>query len=222
MAVCVVRGWVFVADTGAHVIAVFNLSDGGFVKTLTRGKGSGNGQLHLWFGGLCLTPWRTVLVADAHNNRVVEVDGNGSGNAFLRVLGAGVLHHPRFVDCELRVVAVSQHNGVVLLSMTDGSLVRQLAVPQLGEYPISPLSLALLHGGAGVAVAELNNGHLFLLGLDGSVQLTMGGLCRPYGVLGCDNGRGFLVSELGSGMARCCVAKLPTSLLCFEPYSLYL
>ena len=25
MAVCAVRGWVFAADTGAHVIAVFNL-----------------------------------------------------------------------------------------------------------------------------------------------------------------------------------------------------
>ena len=201
LAVCPLRRWVAVSATCK--ISVYCVDSGRFVTVLGRGGGRGDGQLGFTFSGMCFTPTGMLLVADC--DRVVEFDPAGAGYSFLRVLGKAFLSNPRAVDCNADLIAVAMESldhFVALLTMADGSLLARLhGGSQLSGGILShirPISIKLLSDGSGVVVANPALRHVALLGFDGSCLLLGDGLLSgaPVGVVECDAGVAFLVTEL--------------------------
>ena len=103
LAVDAARGLVVVSAFDADMsLGVYPLAGGPLLRKL-GGSGSGPGQFSWRLGGLCLTPSGTVLVAEALNRRVQEV--NVDDGSHVRYVGAGVLTSPEYVDCNDRVIA---------------------------------------------------------------------------------------------------------------------
>ena len=79
MAVDATRGLVVVSAYDADMkLYVYSLADGSLVRSF-GGKGSGKGQFNWQYGGLCMTPRGTLLVAERYNNRLQEVNIDDGG-----------------------------------------------------------------------------------------------------------------------------------------------
>ena len=128
-----------------------------------------------------MTPRGTLLVADFANDRVAEVDLEGDGYSFVRVLGAGVVTRPKSVDCSHSVIVVLQNDAyVVVLSAVDGGLITRLgAGAGCGPGQLSyPSAVCVLCDGSGVVAASLEHRRLVVFGMDGGVQLAAAGLAE--------------------------------------------
>ncbi len=90
------------------------------------GRGSGKGQFSFGYSGLCISPdGDSVLVAEDLNSRVqeVRVDGPTAACPWVRFVGERMLTRPRFVDCNVNVIVVSEdRNSVSVLSWQTGEL----------------------------------------------------------------------------------------------------
>ena len=144
---------VIVAGQSDKKLHCYNLSDGVEVSVVGRGSGAGDMQFDWFRGGVCVTPSGTLLVADAYNCRVPEVDLDVR-DRFARVFGHGrgapQIYHPDFVDCNGVHVAVSEEaaHKVCVLSYADGLLVGR--VGRAGWKPLSfPSGIKLLADGGG-------------------------------------------------------------------------
>ena len=176
MAVHLARQLVIVAGARDNKLHCYNLSDGKECIVIGRGRGGGNMQFRWNYGGLCVTPRGTLLVADRNNHRVPEVH-LGVFDRFARVFGQGdgapKIDSPDYVDCNGVHVAVSETaaNWVCVLSYADGSPVGR--VSSAGSKPLlSPHCIKLLADGSGVVVADCDNDRVVLLPLAGNVLGT--------------------------------------------------
>ena len=200
MAVCLARRLVVLSCWVDYRLHCYDLDSGRVVAKLGRGKGKGDGQFDWFYGGLCVTPRGSLLVADFCNNRLPEVDMDSGDAAFVRVLGGGKLPSPQTVDCTPEVVAVaSDVHFVFLLSMADGCV-----TARLGGYGLSgtclkcPRGVRLLADGSGVVVADRGNRRVVVLDLDGRLRHTVADLTRPLDVVEC-GGESLLVADAISG-----------------------
>ena len=176
---------VVVSATGSKALSVYTLSDGAFQRSF-GGRGVGVGQFNFDVGGLCLTPRGSVLVAEAHNNRVQEValaDG-----AHVRFVGVLTLRLPQCVDCSGSMVAVSEDchrvslfswpDGVFLMALGEGMAARPLQFPRgvhlLGDGTVSVVD----SGNNRVCVFEVTS-RQYLSGIAGPGL----GMASPHDVL---------------------------------------
>jgi DNA-binding beta-propeller fold protein YncE len=186
---------------------MYSLIHGTLIRSIGR-KGSGKGQLDFGHGGLCVTPdGDGVLVADARNNRVQEIqimDGS-----WVRFIGEGVLKEPQYVDCNADVIAVSESSNdrVSVLSWADGSLRAQLSSlgSCLGQLKY-PQGVRLLADGSGVVVADYWSHRLYMFTLSGEFVAALGereqGLKGPHDVLECALDGSFIVANLGYHLVK--------------------
>ena len=209
MAVDGARGLVVVSD-GDNKLHVLSLSDGSLVRSF-GGKGADKGQFHWYWGGVCISPRGTVLVAERHNDRVQEVSIDDG--CHIRFLGDDVLERPDYVsvgcsDSEVVVVSEKSLHRVSLLSWTDGSLLARFGGEGSGAGQLKhPRGTRLLASGAGVVVADNSNRRLCIFSLTGAFIQAIAVGKKPYDVVECDGGASFLVSnwECGS-VSKVCVA----------------
>ena len=150
-----------------------------------------------------MTPWGTLLVADAGSARVVEVDMDGTGRSFLHVYRAAGLAAPFAVDCNSENMVVSYYEAG-MPGARSGPVVSVffavVATLRAAECWM-PLCPRLLRDGASGGVVVLNsaNRRLLVFGMDGSRSVLWDGRHLPVavsltGLDECDSGRAFLVS----------------------------
>ena len=70
------------------------------------GRSSGPGMFNFNFGGLCVTPRGTLLLAEGGNHRVQEI--NPTTGAHLRFIGVHQLNQPHCVDVSGDALVVSE------------------------------------------------------------------------------------------------------------------
>ena len=197
MAVDAARGLVIVSGESDTKLFVYSLADGSLVRSF-GGKGSGKAQFNWGYGGLCMTPRGTLLVAEQGNNRLQEVNIDGGG--WVRFVGEGLLEGPDYVTCSKSVIAVSESNKhrVTLLSWADGSLLARFGSGGRGDRdgPLnSPAGLRLLADGSGVVVADqLQNRLCFYLATGDFVRSLPTGE-GPWDVVEVDGGASFVVTN---------------------------
>ena len=178
---------------------VYSLSNGSLVRSF-GGKGTGTAEFNWQFGGLCMTPRGTVLVAEAMNDRLQEVNINdvtGLGGEHVRFVGQGLLRIPNFVDCSASIIAVSETglDRVSLLSWTDGSLLSRFGSKGSVDGLMSwPCGLRLLSDGSGVVVADRSNNRLSIFSLSGDFVKSIA-TSSPWDVIECDCGASFIVTN---------------------------
>ena len=224
---CVPAGGIAVHSTrqlvvvaGRHDVTLhcYSLISGEEVSVIGRGRGAGDMQFNWYYGGLCVTPGGTLLVADFFNNRVPEVDLDTHGR-FVRVFGKGDgapgIKRPQFVDCNGVHVAVSEEedNRIGVLSYANGSLVGRLGGAIHNSSTLLVRGVTLLADGSGVAVADCNNHCVVLLSLVGNVRgvLRHDGLAHPVGVVQCaaaDGDLAAVVTCLGAAGSRTRLMKI--------------
>ena len=165
------RQLVIIAGYSDRKLHCYSLSDGVERSVVGCGPGAGDMQFNWSYGGVCVTPRGTLLVADCYNNRVPEVDLDVIDH-FVRVFGQGdgapVVHGPEYVDCNGVHVAVTERTpfGVCILSYADGSLVGRAGSDACGH---SLYGIKLLTDGSGVVVVDRWQRHVVLLSLAGNV-----------------------------------------------------
>ncbi len=185
----------------ACVLHVFSLTDGSLLRTLDNGTGSDKGQFSFQVGGLCATPSGDgVLVAEARNSRVQEVNVLGRSPMWVRFVGMGVLKSPQHVDCntDVIVVAESSIHRISLFTWLTGT-------PRARICPVGPGTLAhpsgvrLLRNGLHVAVADSFHHRICVFELDGELAHYFSVSRRgrwPFDVLECDVNDGLIVASI--------------------------
>ena len=200
MAVDASRGFVVVSASDVDMkLYGYSLADGSLVRSLGS-EGSGKGQFSWQYGGLCMTPRGTLLVAECNNNRVQEVTVDDG--SWVRFVGVGVLVNPDYVTCSESVIAVSEteKHRVVLLSWADGSLLARFGSNGSGDGQLRfPRGLRLLaDGSGGVVVADGSNDRLCFFTASGAfVRSLPTGKC-PLDVVEVDGGASFVVTNADS------------------------
>ena len=194
VAVDAARGLVVVSNVDDCKLYVYQLADGALVRSF-GGKGYGKGQFNWGYGGLCLTPRGTVLVAEGNNRRVQEV--NVDDGSHVRFFGEAVVVAPNCVDCNDSVVAVADLDDgfVSLLSWPDGSFLRQFGNTGCYEEALyRAYGVRLLSDGSGVVVADQDNYRLSIFSMAGAFVRSFS-LEGPYDVVECDGGASFIVTS---------------------------
>ena len=195
MAVDVARGLVVVSGESDDTLYVYSLADGSLVRSF-GGKGAGKGQFHFSsrYGGLCMTPRGTLLVAECSNNRVQEVTVDDG--SWVRFVGEGV--NADYVTCSESVIAVAEtiKSRVVLLSWADGSLLGQFGGEGSGDGQLKyPRGLRLLADGRGVVVADQGNNRLCFFTATGDFVRSLSVGLAPLDVVEVDGGANFVVVD---------------------------
>ena len=173
---------------------VYSLADGSLVRSF-GGVGSGKGQFNWGFGGLCVTPRGTLLVAESNNNRLQEV--NIDDGSWVRFMGEGLLEKPDYVACSESVIAVSEtiQSRVALLSWADGSLVGRFGSEGSAEGQLKgPFGLRLLADGS-CAVADCLNHRLCIFSTTGAFVRSLPTGKAPRDVVEVDGGASFIVAN---------------------------
>jgi tripartite motif-containing protein 71 len=207
MCVSLKHGLVIVVDDSTMQLHMHSLADGSLVRRVGS-KGSGKGQFNSYWCGLCVSPdGDSVLVAEAHNNRVQQVrivDGS-----WVRFVGEGVLKYPQFVDCNADVIAVSEPGcyRISVLSWADGSVRAQFGSEGSGRGQLDwPRGVRLLADGSGLVVADNNNHRLCVFTLSGEFVAEVGsreqGLNGPFDVLECASDGSFIVANRGHDLVK--------------------
>ena len=197
LAVDAARGLVIVSGYDDMQLYVYSLVDGSLLRRF-GGKGSGKGQFHWYWGGVCTTPTGNLLVAERYNDRLQEVtieDGS-----WVRFLGEGLLDKPNRVACSESVIAVSETmlHRVVLLSWADGSLLGRFGSEGGGDGQLTyPCGLRLLADGSGVVIADHSNYRLCVVSLTGAFVRSIPAGRQPRDVVECDGGASFIVANYG-------------------------
>ena len=184
------RQLVIVASDVDNKLHCYHLSDGEECSVVGRGFGAGDMQFEWVYGGVCVTPSGTLLVADHFNHRVPEMDLD-EVDRFVRVFGQGdgapKITGPVCVDCNGVHVAVSGDGAsrVCVLSYTDGSLVGR--VGSVGPEHFVPRGIKLLADGSGIVVADSSSHRVMLLSLAGNVLgvQSHASLKDPNGIVQC-------------------------------------
>ena len=201
MAVDAARGVVVVSGLEDNKLYVYSLADGSLVRSF-GGEGSGKGQFYFssGYGGLCMTPRGTVLVAESKNNRLQEVNVDDGG--WVRFVGDGLLEGPDYVACSESVIAVTEtvKHRVALLSWADGSLLARFGSYGSGDWQLeAPCGLRFLDDGSGVVVADKNNHRLCIFSMAGAFVRSLPADRYPRDVVECDSGDGFVVANWSDG-----------------------
>ncbi len=190
MCVSLKHGLVIVSGSD-YLLHAYSLEDGSLVRTI-----GSQGQFSFDSGGLCITPdGDSVLLAENYRNRVQRV--NIMDGSCIRFIGNGVLCEPEFVDCNDKVIVVSEDCcRISVLSWRTGDL-----ISQFGSYGTGPgqlmfsAGLRLLGNGTQLVVADYYNRRLCVFRLDGEFVGAVGskehGLSRD--VLECTDG--FIVAN---------------------------
>jgi hypothetical protein len=186
---------------GGSLMHMHSLADGSLVRSIGS-KGSGKGQFNFGCGGLCVSPdGDSLLVAEAHNNRVQEVkivDGS-----WVRFFGRDALDKPQFVDCNADVIAVSQdRHRISVLSWAAGGVLAHFGSYGTGPGQLRlPRGVRLLGDGSGLVVADYSNDRLCVFSLSGALVKYVGSkeleLNRPTDVLECVSDGSFIVANPG-------------------------
>lgn len=161
----------FVVSDAVHSqLQVHSMEDGSLVRTIGA-KGSGKGQFAFSFGSLCTTPdGDSVLVCEAYNNRVQEVQivGTEDTSRYIRFVGKDVLRHPEDMDCNKEVIVVTEAlNRISVFSWRTGDLLSQFGSEGRGLGQLcGPRGIRLISG-ARLVVADICNRRLCIFGLDG-------------------------------------------------------
>jgi DNA-binding beta-propeller fold protein YncE len=201
--ICVVvpHGLFVVSDSEAKQLHMYSLLDGTRIRSIGS-KGDGKGQFDFRNGGLCVSPdGDSVLVADARNNRVQEIqimDGS-----WVRFAGVGVLRGPQYVDCNADVIVVSEgvYHRISVLSWADGSMRARFGSDGSGPGHLSwPCGVRLLADGSGVVVVDYWNDRLCVFALSGEFVAAVGnrkqGLHNPFDVYECATDGSFIVTNI--------------------------
>ncbi len=169
-------GLVVVSDINSSQLHVYLLGDGSLVRTIGS-HGSGKGQFHFSFGGLCTSPGGdSVLVAECNNDRVQEVRilETDDTSRCIRLVGVGVLRWPEYVDCNADFIVVSGgcYRMMSVLSWRTGDCVSQFGRYGGGGGPgqlIRPCGVRLLVGcpTTRLVVADSGNHRLCVFRLSG-------------------------------------------------------
>ena len=201
MAVDAARGLVVVSGCSgaeANYLFVYSLADGSLVRSF-GGKGSDKGQFNWFYGGVCITPRGTLLVAEQHNKRLQEASIDDG--AWLQFVGEGLLETPNYVTCSESVIAVSEtaNHRVTLLSWADGSLLGRFGSGGSGDGQLNcPRGLRLMADGSGVVADEFNN-RLCVFSATGDFvrSLRTGKWPRDVVEVDSDGGASFVVANGG-------------------------
>ncbi len=183
-------GLIIVSDWQTHQLLIYLLGDGSLVRRIGC-RGMGKGQFNFDSGGLCLSPdGDSVLVAEYFNKRVQEVRVVDTDRPhFLRFIGEGVLKQPEYVDCNDKVIVVSEEcHRINVFAWRTGCLLTQTgskgACPGQLRYP---RGLRLLPHNSGLVVADSWNDRLCVFGLNGEFVRAVGskeqGLVYPHDVV---------------------------------------
>ena len=205
IAVDVARARVVVSGDADKKLYVYSLADGLLVRSF-GGAGAGKGQFNWSYGGLCVTPRGTVLVAERGNKRLQEVDvDDGSHVRF--VADDGALAAPDYVDCSDALIAVAEtmRHRVTLLSWATGKTLAWFGGHGHRDGQLeSPQGLRLLADGSGVVVADCRNHRLCVFSTAGAFLRSVD-VSSPCDVAECDAGACFLVVNAGD----CTLWKVP-------------
>ncbi len=206
MCVLLKHGLVIVSEwngNGGFQLHIHSLEDGALVRTIQGQNAHGKEQLDFNRGGLCVTPnGDNVLVAERWNDRVQEVRVAGADwpSPWIRFVGQGVLSQPEHVDCNDKVIVVSEtyHDRISVLSWRPGHLMYRLG-SQL-KYPRGVrLAVGCPTGASSLIVADAGNDRLCVFSLAGEFLRAMGsgrqGLRCLTDVLECKDG--FIVANWG-------------------------
>ena len=192
MAVDVVRGVVIVGSDSDYKLYVYSLADGSLLRSFGE-KGSGKGQFHWGYGGMCMTPRGTLLLAEQPNNRLQELSvDDGSHVRFI----IGSAKQADYVDCSNAAVAVSEYtlHRVTLMSWPDCRPLCHFGSQGSGDGQLScPYGLRLLADGSGVVVADEKNDRLCVFSMAGAFVRSVPAGSRPRDVVECDGGASFVV-----------------------------
>ncbi len=206
MCVSLKHGLVIMSEyhfSGGSQLHLYSLVDGSLVRVIgTKGHGNGRGQFNFGSGGLCVSPdGDSVLVAEYSNKRVQEV--NIMDGSWVRFVGEGVLERPQYVDCNNKVIVVSEGcHRMSVLAWHKGDLISQFGSRGSGPGQLDfPRGVRLLvgcpTGASSLIVADLGNHRLCVFGLNGEFVRAMGskeqGLSYPYDVL--ESIDGFIVAN---------------------------
>ncbi len=154
---------------------IYSLSDGSLLREMGA-RGRNEGQLQVYHGGLCITPdGDSVLVAEYHNDRVQEIRVVESQHPHVRFIGLDDLICPQFVDCNNKVIVVSEALGrISVLSWHTGDVVLRFDPTDL----YSLRGVRLLQDGTGLVAADMAGHQLCLMSFRGDclrLDKTMGG-----------------------------------------------
>ena len=201
MAVDPSRGLVIVSGYADRKLYVYRLADGALVRSI-GGQGTGEGCFDWAVGGLCMTPAGTVIVAEATNSRLQEVniDSDDPGRVHVRFLGVGVLVAPNDVSCNWSVVAASETNSnrVTVLSWPDGGTVGRFGGYGSGAGQLRrPRGVCLLADSTCVAVADRDNNRVCVFTVSGDYVGAVAVGSVPRDVVECDVGAAFIVAYSG-------------------------
>ncbi len=179
-------------------LRLYSLDDGSYVREIGT-RGNGKGQFDFWLGGLCLSPdGDSVLVADEFNNRVQEVRivvGHEDTTRWIRFIGENVLSRPEFVDCNKKVIVVSDTmNRISVFSWRKGDLLSRFGSTGVGPGQFSGIFNVRLTGdGLRVLVCDALNHRLYTFRLkDKFVEALCVKNQNPIDVLEAEGG-GFIV-----------------------------
>ncbi len=199
--VAVPHGLAVVTDTKTQQLLMYSLIDGTRIRSIGS-QGGGKGQFNFDYGGLCVSPdGDSVLVAEFDNRRVQEVrivDGS-----WVRFIGIGVLKKPQFVDCNDRVIVVSEAcHRISVLSWADDSLWARFGSVGSGPGRLNgPRGIRLLADGSEMVVADYWNHRLCVFTLSGEFVAAVGskeqGFSFPFDVLECPLDGSFIVTNFG-------------------------
>ena len=203
MVVDPVRRLVLVSADADKTVYVYSLADGALVRTIGS-FGSDKGQFNWGYGGVCVTPRGTLLVAERNNKRLQEVTIDDGSH--IRFIGEGSLDGPEYVDASASVIAVTEHppHRVTLLSWEDGSVIAQFG--SQGSDPgqlREPRGVRLLADGSGVIVADMSNNRLCVFTMTGVLVRSYAVPCNPRDVIECEGGASFVVTKWeGNALAK--------------------
>lgn len=200
------HGLVIASDCKAMQLHVYSLADGSLLQSIGS-AGSGEGQFRFDWGGLCLSPdGDSVLVAESGNDRVqqIRIVAGASRGSFVRFVGRPALRIPQHLDCNDSVIAVSELDGVSVLSWTMGILLWRFSYYRsYTGQPNWPFSVRLLrkrrrgYRTPFVVVADCSSHRLCVFTANGSffsvVASRAQGLDYPADVL--ESKHGFLVAN---------------------------
>ncbi len=113
--------------------------------------------------GICVTPaGNGVLLCDLFGNCLHDLDITAQEPRQTRVLGKTKLMYPQSVDCNAKVIVVtdwslySAHHSICILSWSTGAVLRRVGSRHL-EFP---RGVRLLRDGSGVVVADTRHHRL--------------------------------------------------------------
>ncbi len=189
------------SEFGTGKLYVHSLTDGSLVRSIGS-VGNGRGQFDFSTGGLCITPnGNNVLVAESYNYRVQEVQVvDSASRPWVRFIGEHTLRLPKFVDCNNKVIVVSEGvDRITVLRWHDGSFVASFGNKTGDPDRLTcPMGVRVLGGGRGLVVVDRVSHRLCVYKAHGefvtALALGSGGeprLASPTDVL--ESAEGFIV-----------------------------